>query len=300
MVTPDQMRQWIAEGRVNPQTPVLAEGGTEWKPLANFPEFAEALGIQTGPAPLAGVTGPPVNLAAWTAEILARRPELALGSCLSRAWALVTGNFGLLFGATAVVWLISLCQFVPVVGLIYKLLSGAIYGVLYGGLYLVFLRQIRGQPTAIGEVFDGFKVNFAQLLLAGFISGLLSGIGFCFCLLPGIYLLVAWIFSVPLVADKRLEFWSAMELSRKAVSRVWFQALGLILLAFLPFIMVNLFTAIKIGSTLVPVLQDVMASSQPDIGHLMQTIMQLSATTLLLGMLTKVVLLFNLPLLLGR
>lgn len=42
-VTADQLRQWIAEGRINAQARVMAEGATEWKPLSAFPEFAAAL-----------------------------------------------------------------------------------------------------------------------------------------------------------------------------------------------------------------------------------------------------------------
>jgi hypothetical protein len=39
-VSADQMRQWIAEGRINSQTRVLAEGTTQWKTIAEMPEFA--------------------------------------------------------------------------------------------------------------------------------------------------------------------------------------------------------------------------------------------------------------------
>ena len=35
-----QMRQWIAEGRANAATRVLAEGSTEWKLLGSLPEFS--------------------------------------------------------------------------------------------------------------------------------------------------------------------------------------------------------------------------------------------------------------------
>jgi predicted nucleic-acid-binding Zn-ribbon protein len=41
-VTPEQIRQWIAEGRVNSQTKVQAEGGGEWKEVADIPELAVA------------------------------------------------------------------------------------------------------------------------------------------------------------------------------------------------------------------------------------------------------------------
>ena len=36
-ITAEQLRQWRAEGRVNPETRVLAEGETEWKRLADLP-----------------------------------------------------------------------------------------------------------------------------------------------------------------------------------------------------------------------------------------------------------------------
>jgi hypothetical protein len=41
-VSADEMRQWIAEGRVNAQTLIQAEGQTDWRPLSSFPEFATA------------------------------------------------------------------------------------------------------------------------------------------------------------------------------------------------------------------------------------------------------------------
>jgi hypothetical protein len=43
-VSPEQLRQWITEGRANAQTLTQAEGGTGWIPLASFPELASALG----------------------------------------------------------------------------------------------------------------------------------------------------------------------------------------------------------------------------------------------------------------
>jgi prepilin-type processing-associated H-X9-DG protein len=65
-VSPEQIREWIVQGRANAQTKLQAAGSTDWKPLAEFPEFADALrqptsaetsspllaaGIPTGAAP---------------------------------------------------------------------------------------------------------------------------------------------------------------------------------------------------------------------------------------------------------
>ena len=41
-VSAGQIRQWITEGRVSAETKLQAEGGGEWKPLAEVPEFAAA------------------------------------------------------------------------------------------------------------------------------------------------------------------------------------------------------------------------------------------------------------------
>ena len=42
-VSADQLRQWLADGRADAQTRTrLAEGGPDWKPLAEFPEFQPA------------------------------------------------------------------------------------------------------------------------------------------------------------------------------------------------------------------------------------------------------------------
>jgi hypothetical protein len=44
-ITVEQLKQWIAENRVNAQTKVLAEGATEWKTVAEIPELSAALPI---------------------------------------------------------------------------------------------------------------------------------------------------------------------------------------------------------------------------------------------------------------
>jgi hypothetical protein len=205
-------------------------------------------------------------------------------------------NFGLFFSGAFLVWLVLFVQFIPVIGGILYLLF---YGVLYGGLYLVCLNRIRGRPAAPTDVFAGFSHGFAQLMLVGFLTSLLAGIGMCCCVVPGLYLLVAWTFSVPLVADQRLEFWSAMELSRKVVTRAWFQMFVLLVLAFLPSVICYLISQILISSTVFSAVQTMMASSQPDVKHFVETLAQIAKSSFPLIMLGKFILLLNLPFAVG-
>jgi hypothetical protein len=55
-VSAEQIRHWIAEGRVNAHTKVQAAGAAEWKSAADFPDLAGAL--PKAPVPLP-VTLPP-------------------------------------------------------------------------------------------------------------------------------------------------------------------------------------------------------------------------------------------------
>ncbi|HXF10333.1 MAG TPA: DUF4190 domain-containing protein [Desulfuromonadaceae bacterium] len=53
-VTAEQLRRWVAEGRVNAQTRIQAEGSTDWQPIGTRPEFTALFmaAVPPGFAPL--------------------------------------------------------------------------------------------------------------------------------------------------------------------------------------------------------------------------------------------------------
>lgn len=294
-VAAEELRRWLAEGRLNAQSLAAIEPGGEWKPLSAFPELAAAFNALSGAAPGLSAAPPPIDPQAWGEHILSREPRVEIGRCLSRSFSLFAGNAGLLLGATLVVWLLGFIQFVPIVSLVYKILWGA----LFGGFYLVFLKRIRGQEAGFGDTFSGFSGLFGQLVLAGFLSSLLAGLGMFFCLIPGIYLTVAWVFTIPLVSDKRMEFWPAMELSRKVVNRVWFPMFGLLLLAYLPVIVVSLFGIVKFTLIGVEAIHQSVISGQFDVQRMMPGLMRFRTAGLEWGLITRLVLLVNFPFAVG-
>jgi type II secretory pathway pseudopilin PulG len=94
-VSEAQVREWITQGRANAQTKLQPAGGTEWKPLAEFPEFAETLKASSAPRP------PTPGMVAPTA---AAAPAKTSGLAIS---SLVLGVLGLFTcGATALVGLV--------------------------------------------------------------------------------------------------------------------------------------------------------------------------------------------------
>jgi hypothetical protein len=211
-VTVEQVREWIAAGRANAQTQIQREGEADWKPLSTFSEFAEALAAKS-PAQLAPPTlTPPLSSApdptTLANEVLARGCEVNIGSCIGRAWDLFMADFWPILGVSALILLI--------VGTV-----GILAGPLLGGLFWYFLKKIRREPAQVSDAFAGFNQSFVQLFLGALVASLLVTIGFAACILPGIYLGVAWKLALPIIIDKRLGFWDAMEVSRKVLTRCW-------------------------------------------------------------------------------
>ncbi|HTA29314.1 MAG TPA: protein kinase, partial [Candidatus Cybelea sp.] len=163
---------------------------------------------------------------------------LNIGSCVRRGWALLRGNFWPFVGITALQG--ALLGFASSIGgasmrhgqfgensvEISSALAVLVWGPLMGGLLLYFLKKIRGETATVETAFSGFSNRFLHLFLAGFVTSLLTWLGFICFILPGIYLLIAWMFAIPLVMDNNLDFWSAMELSRKVVTKHWWKLLG--------------------------------------------------------------------------
>ena len=57
LVSGEDLRKWIAEGRLNAQSLAKAEGEAQFRPLSAFPEFAEVLGAAPAAAPAAPPAG---------------------------------------------------------------------------------------------------------------------------------------------------------------------------------------------------------------------------------------------------
>ncbi|HYG35378.1 MAG TPA: GYF domain-containing protein [Clostridia bacterium] len=262
-VTLEQLRQWITEGRVNGQTLVQPAGATGWRPLSTFPELAAVLAEASSAGGAAPADLQPPGVAP---EILQRDYDLDIGNCIAKSLDLFKNNFGVIFGGFAVYLLL---QFVVSglgqiqnVGFVFSAAYFILTGPLTGGLYYFLLRVIRSQPVEIGDVFAGFRINFPQLLLGYLVISLLTllsaapgalliaypvyalsheyagtplyviwiFLGSFVVIIPVVYLSVSWIFSLPLIIDRRMEFWPAMETSRKMVRKHWWLVFGLVVI----------------------------------------------------------------------
>ncbi len=100
-VTEEQLREWILDGRLNPQSQVKAESDAEWRPLSAFPEFAAALATRSA------ARGTPPPLPSTTPPLPANTNGLAITSLVLGILGLftcgITALFGLILGVMALV-----------------------------------------------------------------------------------------------------------------------------------------------------------------------------------------------------
>jgi uncharacterized membrane protein len=266
-VTDADVRQWIAEARLNAQSRAKAESDAEFRPLSAFPEFATALGGNVPPSigPLKLHSTAP---AATSTPFAERDYELELGGCISRGYQTLKDHFGLLFLTALTLWgieiLIALFGMIPIVGMVFSLVNMVIAGPLMGGVFWVYLSAVRGRPGEVGDMFAGFRQCFGQLFLGKLIPGLIAALCLIpvviaavvliampaathhhdpdpktllilipvglICLIPMIYLQTCWLFTLPLIIDKRMDFGAAMKTSWKMVNKHWWQVFGLTVL----------------------------------------------------------------------
>ena len=162
------------------------------------------------------------------------------GKYLRQGWELFKLNPGGYIGFALVFFVIQVVlSLFPRLG---GLTSLVISGPLYAGFYLVSAKLLQRQTPIFQDFFGGFQF-FLPLLLLTLISTLFIIVGLILFILPGIFLMVCYIFAAMIVIDRRLDFWPAMELSRRTVQSQWFG----FFIFFLLLMLINLGGVILLG-----------------------------------------------------
>ena len=101
-ISADDLHKWIAEGRLNAQSPAKGTGDAEFRPLAAFPEFAAELGGGvTGSAPFAAPPAFPSGGDREAALSAVKGPAIALIVTASLGILYYLSNFVLVVSGTA-------------------------------------------------------------------------------------------------------------------------------------------------------------------------------------------------------
>lgn len=94
------------------------------------------------------------------------------------------------------------------------------------GYLMIALKHIQGRPVSYRMTFAYFS-SFFPLIGAALLMTLMITIGLCLLIVPGIYLIFSYLLVLPLIVEKGMGPWQAMEASRKAIHQCWFKVFGL-------------------------------------------------------------------------
>ena len=117
--------------------------------------------------------------------------------CLRAGIDAFIGRFLLLFGA----WLIILAahqlidRLIPTAWSWVGLLAFTVLlGPLYAGQYLLALKAVRGEPATLRDLFRGYS-RFGTLIAVTFLVTLITAVGTCLLIVPGIYWRLTFVFA---------------------------------------------------------------------------------------------------------
>lgn len=163
---------------------------------------------------------PPVNPSVDDADLLAGNFKVDIGAIFTDSIALLTRHLTLYV-------LAALLHFAIIAGTCG--LVALVFGPLMAGFTIAGLKALKEEEVTFGDFFAGFRL-FMPLFLLTLVMGTLIVLGVTACILPGIYLGVAWTFALPLVIDRNMGWWEAMSFSMKVVNRQFWPLLLLQLL----------------------------------------------------------------------
>jgi uncharacterized membrane protein len=179
-------------------------------------------------------------------DALAGRYDFQIGEVMSEAWRLTKGFKASFWGAAVLIYLVALIPLMLVgalmgtvagaggkpnllVQIVLNLVMATLIAPLTMGMFMMAIKRAAGMPVTFSVAFSYFK-KAPVAILAGLLVTLLTYVGLALLVLPGIYLGLAYAMTMPLIADRDLPAWQAMETSRKSLTHKWFRIFGLYLL----------------------------------------------------------------------
>ena len=232
--------------------PFIAKDGrlycTECLPVDEDIDTADVLGIGA-----LGSGGQ--ETAAGMDETVAPPPpgRFTIGGALREAWDRANGAKGSIWAASAIMYLVILVFFAGTAAVVnmfaasenllfseigsfaLQSLTDIISMIFTAGLMYMGVKRAAGKKINWKMGLEGFSCA-GRIIIATILQTIMVMIGFLLLILPGIYLTIGYSMTLPLIIDKGLSPWQAMETSRKAVHKVWWKIFGLYIAAILIFL----------------------------------------------------------------
>lgn len=111
-----------------------------------------------------------------------------------------------------------------------QIISAIVLWPLNAGFIMLAVYRAAGRDVSASQI-TGYYYRTLDIILLNILMMSLVLVGTLLLVLPGIYLAVSYLFAMPLMLDKNLGIWEAMEASRKTIGYRWFAFFGFTFLA---------------------------------------------------------------------
>ena len=175
-------------------------------------------------------------------------PNWDISNALNEAWRLISGFKATLWGAILIYLGILFAVSIPfeflgkdsiVMVIVSQIVVGLVTYPLSAGMTMIGIKRSVGEPANAFMIFDYYSktvsIFFLYLLMM-----ILICIGLILLILPGIYLMVAYSMAMPLLVEKNMGIWEALETSRKRINKCWFEMFVLYILLIIIFLVAAL------------------------------------------------------------
>ena len=188
------LTQWVREGRILAQT-LIRKNSDAPIAAASMPELAALYA-----APPAPIASPPLQ------TTVAVPGEFRSWQFISQAWELVKPHW---LPLAAMALIATVMGAVPYLGPCVMFFIG---GAIYVGINRAILGVLAGRPPDVGMMFNGFD-RFGQAFLAHLVIAVGVTAGMILCIVPGVILMLMWLFVSLILAETQLDFWEALKAS---------------------------------------------------------------------------------------
>lgn len=101
-------------------------------------------------------------------------------------------------------------------------------GPLYVGFFLVANKISRNEEVVYPDFLTGFQY-YVPVMMVWVVGQILVAFGLVFLIVPGIYLMVGYLFALLMAIFGGVDFWNSLEYSRKLIHARWWKFLLLVL-----------------------------------------------------------------------
>ena len=137
-------------------------------------------------------------------------------------------------------------------GLVALLIALILQPVATAAILHIVMEEYAGRRASMGAALSFALSRFAPLLVASFLVGLLVGVGFLLCCLPGIYFYITYAFVGQVVVLERLGVGEAFQRSQRLVTNHWWRVFGVLILIGIANLVVQTVLGLGLGAVLPP------------------------------------------------